>query len=124
MRLLDEQYTSTPYYGIRRMAARLRAQGHEINHKRVARQLGRAETLAFSTAAASGTAAATLRGLNGWIMETDANGLWKMSSLWIPANSPVSHRDIEKSRNRRRDFSTFPAGATGFSFADVETRKT
>ena len=39
MRLLDEQYTETPYYGIRRMTAWLRSQGYEVNHKRVARLL-------------------------------------------------------------------------------------
>jgi len=39
MRLLDERYTRTPYYVIRRMTARLRAQGHEVNHKRMARWL-------------------------------------------------------------------------------------
>ncbi len=37
MRLLDEQYTQTPFYGIARMTAWLRSQGYEINHKRVAR---------------------------------------------------------------------------------------
>jgi putative transposase len=39
MRLLDEQYTRTPFYGIRRMTAWLRAGKHKINHKRVARLL-------------------------------------------------------------------------------------
>jgi len=39
MRLLDEQYTRTPYYGIRRMTAWLRAGGHEVNRKRVGRLL-------------------------------------------------------------------------------------
>lgn len=39
MRLLDEQYTRTPYYGIRRMAAWLGTQGHAVNHKRVQRLL-------------------------------------------------------------------------------------
>jgi putative transposase len=39
MRLLDEQYTQTPYYGIRRMTAWLRSQGYQGNHKRVARLL-------------------------------------------------------------------------------------
>ena len=39
MRLLDEQYTRTPFYGIQKMTAWLRTQGHEINHKRVARLL-------------------------------------------------------------------------------------
>jgi putative transposase len=37
MRLLDEQYTATPFYGVRRMSAWLRSQGHAVNHKRVAR---------------------------------------------------------------------------------------
>ena len=37
MRLLDEQYTATPLYGVRRMTARLRSQGYAVNHKRVAR---------------------------------------------------------------------------------------
>jgi putative transposase len=41
MRLLDEQYTRTPYYGIRRMTAWLRVAGHAVNHKRVARLLRR-----------------------------------------------------------------------------------
>jgi putative transposase len=39
MRLLDEQYIRTPYYGIRRMAAWLRTQGYQVNHKRVQRLL-------------------------------------------------------------------------------------
>ncbi len=39
MRLLDEQYTDTPYYGVRRMTAWLRSQGYTVNHKRVARLL-------------------------------------------------------------------------------------
>ena len=37
MRLLDEKYTDTPYYGIRRMAAWLQSQGYAVNRKRVAR---------------------------------------------------------------------------------------
>ena len=37
MRLIDEQYTRTPFYGIRRMTAWLRGQGYQVNHKRVAR---------------------------------------------------------------------------------------
>jgi putative transposase len=39
MRLLDQQYTDTPYYGVRRMTAWLRSQGYHVNHKRVARLL-------------------------------------------------------------------------------------
>ena len=39
MRLLDEQYTQTPYYGVRRMTAWLQSHGYAVNHKRVARLL-------------------------------------------------------------------------------------
>jgi putative transposase len=39
MRLLDEQYTRTPYYGVLRMVAYLRSLGHEVNAKRVRRLL-------------------------------------------------------------------------------------
>jgi len=39
MRLLDEQYTATPFYGVRRMTAWLRSQGYGVNPKRVRRLL-------------------------------------------------------------------------------------
>lgn len=41
MRLLDEQYTRTPFYGIRRMTVWLQHQGYAVNHKRVGRLLRR-----------------------------------------------------------------------------------
>lgn len=37
MRLIDEQYTKTPFYGSRRMTAILRREGHEVNRKRIQR---------------------------------------------------------------------------------------
>jgi putative transposase len=37
MRLIDEQYLKTPFYGSRRMAAHLRRLGHPVNRKRVRR---------------------------------------------------------------------------------------
>jgi putative transposase len=37
MRLLDEQFTMTPFYGVPRMTAWLRSQGHAVNRKRVSR---------------------------------------------------------------------------------------
>jgi putative transposase len=37
MSLIDQQYTQTPFYGIRRMSAWLRRQGEAVNPKRVAR---------------------------------------------------------------------------------------
>ena len=39
MRLLDEQYTETPFYGVKRMTAYLRGKGYRINPKRVRRLL-------------------------------------------------------------------------------------
>lgn len=39
MRLLDEQYTRTPYYGVLKMVAHLRHLGHVVNPKRVRRLL-------------------------------------------------------------------------------------
>jgi putative transposase len=40
MRLMDEQYLKTPFYGIRRMAKWLKKQGYGVNHKRVKRLMG------------------------------------------------------------------------------------
>ena len=37
MRLIDEEYTRHPFYGIRRLTAWLRRNDHNANHKRVSR---------------------------------------------------------------------------------------
>ena len=37
MRLIDRQYTATPFFGVRRMTAVLRRDGHAVNDKRVRR---------------------------------------------------------------------------------------
>jgi len=37
MRLIDEQFTRAPFYGVRKMTAWLRARGYEVNPKRVRR---------------------------------------------------------------------------------------
>jgi len=37
MHLIDEQYTKTPFYGIRRITEALRRLGYIVNHKRIAR---------------------------------------------------------------------------------------
>ena len=37
MRIIDEQYLRTPYYGYRKMAAWMIRQGHEVNKKRIKR---------------------------------------------------------------------------------------
>lgn len=40
MRLIDEQYLKTPFYGVPRMTAMLKRNGYEVNHKRVERLMG------------------------------------------------------------------------------------
>jgi len=37
MRLMDEAYTEWPFYGVRKMTAHLRREGHQVNPKRVRR---------------------------------------------------------------------------------------
>ena len=37
LRLLDEQYLKTPFYGVRRLSAWLQSLGHKVNRKRVSR---------------------------------------------------------------------------------------
>lgn len=46
MRLLDEQYTRCPFYGVRRMTAWLQQQGYPVNEKRVRRLLRKMGLLA------------------------------------------------------------------------------
>jgi len=41
MRLLDEAYTAWPFYGVRKMTAHLRREGHAVNPKRVRRLMRR-----------------------------------------------------------------------------------
>lgn len=37
MRLIDQQYTRTPFFGVPRMTVWLRAEGYQVNHKRIRR---------------------------------------------------------------------------------------
>lgn len=41
MRLLDEEYTRHPFYGVRRLTVWLQRQGYHVNHKRVRRLMRR-----------------------------------------------------------------------------------
>lgn len=41
MRLIDEQYTHTPFYGRHKMAAHLNRRGYQVNHKRVGRLMAK-----------------------------------------------------------------------------------
>jgi len=37
MNRIDEQFTKTPFYGVPKMTAWLKIQGHPVNHKRIRR---------------------------------------------------------------------------------------
>ena len=86
MRLLDEQYTAPPFYGVRRMTAWLRSQGYAVNHKRVARlmqQMGIAAIYAtpkLSQAAAGRTIYPYL--LRG-VKITRVNHVWSTDITYI-----------------------------------------
>ena len=41
MHLMDEEYTRHPFYGVRRMKAWLKGNGHNVNHKRIRRLMRR-----------------------------------------------------------------------------------
>jgi putative transposase len=58
MRLIDEQYTKTPFYGWPRMTAHLRRQGYEVNHKRVERLMRKMGLCAIYPRPHTSTAAA------------------------------------------------------------------
>ena len=71
MRLIDEQYTKTPFYGVPRLTAWLRSEGYRINPKRVARlmtKMGLAAIYPKPTASVMGKPSKTypylLKGLN------------------------------------------------------------
>ena len=40
MRMIDQQYTRRPYYGVPRMTDWLRDEGYLVNHKRIERLMG------------------------------------------------------------------------------------
>ena len=56
MRLIDETYTRWPFYGVRRMTAWLRREGHAVNPKRVRRLMGLEAIYAKPRLSASGKA--------------------------------------------------------------------
>ncbi len=47
MRLIDEQYLKTPYYGYRKMAAHLRRTGQQVNLKRIRRLMRKMDLIAI-----------------------------------------------------------------------------
>jgi len=76
----------------------------------------------FDPSPATHAGSAKLEKLNTRISKAKTYGLWKMPSLWKSAKSADSHRDLEKSRKKQRDFSTFSTGPTGLSFSNVKTK--
>lgn len=62
MRKLDEQYTETPFYGVRRMTAWLRTQGYMVSEKRVTRLLRKMGLCAIYPGPSTSKAAARAAG--------------------------------------------------------------
>ena len=90
MRLIDEQYTKTPFYGVPRLTAWLRSQGHVVNRKRVARLMQKMGLAAiYPKAKTSGLAKPSktypylLKGLN----ITRPNQVWATDITYIRLNT-------------------------------------
>jgi putative transposase len=62
MRLIDEQYMKTPFYGSPRMTEALKRKGYEVNHKRIER-----------------------------LMRVMCQWAWKIDPLWALKNNPLPH---------------------------------
>jgi putative transposase len=86
LRGLDEQYTQTPFYGVRRMTAALRAQGHRVNGKRVRRLLRQLGLAALGPQPGTSRAAPEHRIypylLRGVVIER-ANQVWSTDITYI-----------------------------------------
>jgi putative transposase len=86
MRRLDEQYTETPFYGVRRMTAWLGTQGYDVNPKRVRRLLRRMGLEAIYPGPRTSTAAPghriypyLLRG----VAITERNQVWSTDITYV-----------------------------------------
>ncbi|MGH7535899.1 MAG: IS3 family transposase [Gemmatimonadales bacterium] len=86
LRLLDEQYTRTPFYGVRRMTVSLRQRGHAVNEKRVRRLLRQLGLVALGPQPGTSRAAPEHRVypylLRGVVIER-ANHVWSTDITYI-----------------------------------------
>lgn len=87
MRLIDEQYLQTPFYGFRKMTQYLLSLGHQVNRKRVRRLMRLMGLMAIYQKPNTSQADKThykypylLRGLN----ITHANQVWAADITYIP----------------------------------------
>jgi putative transposase len=87
MRLIDEQYLKTPYYGSRRMSAWLQSQGHPVNRKRVQRlmrQMGLEAIYPHPRAHRNGLAHRIYPYLLGQVVIAHPNQGWSTDITYIP----------------------------------------
>lgn len=87
MRLLDEQYYKTPFYGARRLTAWLKDQGYKVNRKRVRRLMGLIgwETLYQEpNTSEPNTAHRIYPYLLKGLPITKANQVWAMDITYVP----------------------------------------
>src|SRR3954467_9085971 len=86
MRRLDEQYTETPFYGVRRMTAWLHTQGYAVNPKRVRRLLRQMGLEAIYPGPRTSTAASGQR-IYPYLLRnvpmTTANQVWSTDITYV-----------------------------------------
>ena len=90
MRLIDEQYTKTPFYGVPRLTAWLRSEGYRINPKRVARlmrKMGLAAIYPKPTTSAMGNPSKTYPYLLKGLSIIRPNQVWATDITYIRLTS-------------------------------------
>jgi putative transposase len=87
MRLIDEQYTKTPFYGWPRMTAYLRREGYVVNHKRVQRLMRKMDLQAIYPKRRTSVAAAGHK-IYPYLLRnlaiTRPNQVWSADITYIP----------------------------------------
>ncbi len=94
MRLLDEQFTCTPFYGTRRMTAHLRKLGHEVNRKRVQnlmRKMGLEAIFPGPNLSKRNMQHKVYPYLLGGLKVTRANQVWSTDITYIPINGGFAY---------------------------------
>lgn len=90
MRLIDEQYLRTPFYGWPRMTVYLQEQGHAINHKRVQRLMQKMGIQALypkPSLSRANRAHKVYPYLLGGVTLTHPNQVWSTDITYIPMRS-------------------------------------
>ena len=103
MKLIDKQYTITPFYGVPRMVAHLRGLGHEVNPKRIRRLYREMDLHAMgprpnTSKAHKGNGHTVYPYLLRGLKITRPNQVWAMDITYVPIDGghmyPVAIIDV------------------------------